>query len=68
MDAIMMRDMAAHILFSIQYNLVAGTIAPYALKRPDLRPVMKKILNFDVWYDLLSDTALGDGTCSLTVV
>ncbi|OQE96238.1 hypothetical protein PENNAL_c0001G08606 [Penicillium nalgiovense] len=48
MDAIIIRDIVAHILFSIQYNLVAGTIAPYALKRPDLRPVMEKILNFDV--------------------
>ncbi|OQE13097.1 hypothetical protein PENFLA_c054G09892 [Penicillium flavigenum] len=48
MDAIIIRDIVAHILFSIQYNLVAGTIAPYALKRPDLRPVMDKILNFDV--------------------
>ncbi|CAG8904521.1 unnamed protein product [Penicillium egyptiacum] len=48
MDAIIIRDIVAHILFSIQYNLVAGTIAPYALKRRDLRPVMEKILNFDV--------------------
>ncbi|KZN85602.1 Peroxisomal acyl-coenzyme A oxidase [Penicillium chrysogenum] len=48
MDAIIIRDIVAHILFSIQYNLVAGTIAPYTLKRPDLRPVMEKILNFDV--------------------
>ena len=51
MDAIIIRDIVAHILFSIQYNLVAGTIAPYTLKRPDLRPVMEKILNFDVSYD-----------------
>ncbi|OQD65072.1 hypothetical protein PENPOL_c006G10071 [Penicillium polonicum] len=48
MDAIIIRDIVAHVLFSIQYNLVAGTIAPYAMKRPDLQPVMKKILNFDV--------------------
>jgi uncharacterized protein with HEPN domain len=51
MDAITIRDLVAHTLFSIQYNLVAGTIAPYSLKRPDLRPVMEKILNFDVSYD-----------------
>ncbi|KAJ5375108.1 hypothetical protein N7517_007114 [Penicillium concentricum] len=37
MDAIIIRDIVAH-LFAIQYNLVAGTIAPYATKRPDLRP------------------------------
>ncbi|KAF4770912.1 hypothetical protein HAV15_012572 [Penicillium sp. str.  len=48
MDAIIIRDIVAHIIFSIQYNLVAGTIAPYAMKRPDLQPVMQKILNFDV--------------------
>ncbi|OQE42967.1 hypothetical protein PENCOP_c003G03942 [Penicillium coprophilum] len=48
MDAIVIRDIVAHLLFTIQYNLVAGTIGPYAMKRPDLRPVMEKILNFDV--------------------
>lgn len=58
MDAIIIRDIVAHILFSIQYNLVAGTIAPYALKRPDLRPVMEKILNFDVSYDASNNAVL----------
>lgn len=58
MDAIIIRDIVAHIIFSIQYNLVAGTIAPYALKRPDLQPVMEKILNFDVWYDLSTKISL----------
>ncbi|KAJ5169359.1 uncharacterized protein N7500_002142 [Penicillium coprophilum] len=48
MDAIVIRDIVAHLLFTIQYNLVAGTIGPYAMKRPDLRPVMEKILSFDV--------------------
>lgn len=60
MDAIIIRDIVAHIIFSIQYNLVAGTIAPYAMKRPDLQPVMEKILNFDVWYDPSSNTGLGN--------
>ena len=64
MDAIIIRDIVAHILFSIQYNLVAGTIAPYAMKRPDLQPVMKKILNFDVSYDIYSAIPL-KGTRSL---
>lgn len=58
MDAIIIRDIVAHIIFSIQYNLVAGTIAPYAMKRPDLQPVMQKILNFDVWYDSSTNTSV----------
>lgn len=39
-------------LFSIQMNLAAGTLAPFAAKRKDLQPLMQKILNFDVsWVD-----------------
>jgi acyl-CoA oxidase len=41
-------DSAAYTLLTIQYNLVAGTLGPHALKRPELRPLMKKILDFDV--------------------
>jgi hypothetical protein len=59
MDPIIIRDTVAHVLFSIQFNLVAGTIAPYVMKRPDLRPVIEKILNFDVSYDESSSTIVG---------
>ncbi|KAJ7235006.1 acyl-CoA dehydrogenase NM domain-like protein [Mycena haematopus] len=41
-------DIAAMVLLSIQYNLAAGTIAPWAEKRPDLRPILQKILDFEV--------------------
>ncbi|PWY70922.1 acyl-CoA oxidase [Aspergillus heteromorphus CBS 117.55] len=47
-DGITLRDTVAHTIFTIHYNLVAGTIAPYALERPDLQPLMKQILHFDV--------------------
>jgi acyl-CoA oxidase len=41
-------DCSAYTLLTIQYNLAAGTLGPHALKRPELRPLMKKILDFDV--------------------
>lgn len=47
-DNIVTRDTTAQILVTIQYNLVAGTIAPFALERPDLRPLMDQILNFEI--------------------
>jgi hypothetical protein len=50
MDGIIVRDVTAQILWSIQFNLVAGTVAPFALQRPDLQPFMEKLLNFDITY------------------
>ncbi|PYH92490.1 acyl-CoA oxidase [Aspergillus ellipticus CBS 707.79] len=47
-DGIILRDTVAHIIFTMQCNLVAGTIAPFVLKRPDLEPLMKQLLHFDV--------------------
>ncbi|KAJ5924135.1 acyl-CoA oxidase [Penicillium verhagenii] len=47
-DMIILRDTTAQILVTIQLNLVAGTLAPFVLKRPDLEPLMKSILNFDI--------------------
>ncbi|KLO15452.1 acyl-CoA dehydrogenase NM domain-like protein [Schizopora paradoxa] len=41
-------DLPAVILLSMQYNLVAGTLAPYAESRPDLRPLLDRILNYEV--------------------
>jgi acyl-CoA oxidase len=48
MDGIVITDIGSLILLSIQYNLVAGTIAPFARERADLQHLMKKIMNFDV--------------------
>ncbi len=41
-------DGAATTLITIQYNLAAGTLAPFAFKRPDLQPLLKRIMDFDV--------------------
>jgi acyl-CoA oxidase len=50
LDPIVATDGAATTLLTIQFNLAAGTLAPYALERPELMPLLKKILNFDVKY------------------
>ncbi|KAJ7479856.1 acyl-CoA dehydrogenase NM domain-like protein [Mycena latifolia] len=47
-DNIAAVDIAPMALLTIQYNLAAGTIAPWAEKRPELRPILQKILNFEV--------------------
>ncbi|OQE88305.1 hypothetical protein PENNAL_c0017G11826 [Penicillium nalgiovense] len=49
-DRIIIRDTTAQILVTIQINLVAGTLAPFVLKRPDLEPLMKEVLNFDITF------------------
>jgi hypothetical protein len=41
-------DLAPMVILTIQYNLAAGTIAPWAEKRPELRPILQKILDFEV--------------------
>ena len=41
-------DGAALTLIGSQYNLVAGTLAPHAQKRPELRPLLKEIMEFEV--------------------
>ncbi|TCD67919.1 hypothetical protein EIP91_011783 [Steccherinum ochraceum] len=48
MDLIAGKDGGVMMLLSIQLNLVAGTIAPFARERPELRPVLQQILNCDV--------------------
>ncbi|OBZ76989.1 hypothetical protein A0H81_03428 [Grifola frondosa] len=48
MDNIVTLDSAAATLLAIQYNLAAGTLAPFAKARPELRPLMDDILKFDV--------------------
>ncbi|OJI82939.1 hypothetical protein ASPTUDRAFT_124765 [Aspergillus tubingensis CBS 134.48] len=47
-DGIILRDIAAQSAFSVHYNLVGGTIASLAPKRPDLQPLLKQIFDFDV--------------------
>lgn len=48
-DPIMVLDGAASTLLTIQYNLVAGTLAQYAATtRPDLISVVEDILRWDV--------------------
>ncbi|KAF8189522.1 acyl-CoA dehydrogenase NM domain-like protein [Mycena galopus ATCC 62051] len=47
-DGVAAIDPAPMALLTIQYNLAAGTIAPWAEKRPELRPILQKILNFEV--------------------
>ncbi|KAJ7485009.1 hypothetical protein B0H11DRAFT_1148270 [Mycena galericulata] len=59
-DQIAPMDGAAMTLLTIQYNLAAGTLAPHALSRPELRPLLQQIMNFDVSAQfLLSELAHG---------
>ncbi|GKZ38510.1 hypothetical protein AbraIFM66950_010760 [Aspergillus brasiliensis] len=46
----------AQAIFTVQYNLVGGTIASLAPQRPDLQPLLKQIFNFDVVYATLRTT------------
>lgn len=48
MDLMSNVDGAAMTLITIQYNLAAGTLAPFAFKRPELQPLLRSIMNFDV--------------------
>ncbi|TDL17007.1 acyl-CoA dehydrogenase NM domain-like protein [Rickenella mellea] len=48
MDNVHMMDGAALTILTIQYNLAAGTLAPFAMIRPELRPLLQRILQFDV--------------------
>ncbi|KAJ7866256.1 acyl-CoA dehydrogenase NM domain-like protein [Mycena olivaceomarginata] len=47
-DNIAAVDIAPIVILTIHYNLVAGIIAPWAEKRPELRPIFQKILDFEV--------------------
>ncbi|PCH36492.1 acyl-CoA dehydrogenase NM domain-like protein [Wolfiporia cocos MD-104 SS10] len=47
-DNIHALDGGAFTLLTIQYNLAGGTLAAFAEKRPELRPLMDKIMKFDV--------------------
>lgn len=47
-DPILTVDAAMYTLLTIQYNLHAGTLAKYAKTRRELRPILQKVLDFDV--------------------
>ena len=50
LDPLFTMDPAACTIVWIQLNLVAGTLAMYSHNRPDIRPLINKILSFDVLY------------------
>ncbi|KAL6897687.1 hypothetical protein GGI43DRAFT_424034 [Trichoderma evansii] len=47
-DDIIPRDTGSHALLSIQHNLVAGTLAPYAKDSRRVQELLEKILDFEV--------------------
>ena len=52
-DPVVLMDAAAFTLLTIQLNLVAGTLAPFAMKegpgaRPDLMELLERMLRFEV--------------------
>jgi acyl-CoA oxidase len=55
LSPVMAYDGAATTLLTIQYNLVIGTLAPYAAKQPYLASLM---------YDLLKFRTLGQFLCT----
>ncbi|KAI0827408.1 acyl-CoA oxidase [Trametes gibbosa] len=60
MDYIVTHDGGAVALFSIQLNLMAGTLAPFAQMRPELRPLLEDVLAFRVSAQFML-TELGHG-------
>ncbi|TCD66595.1 hypothetical protein EIP91_001152 [Steccherinum ochraceum] len=47
-DPICSMDGAAATLLTTQFNLVAGTLAPFAFQRPELEPLLQQVLDFEV--------------------
>jgi acyl-CoA oxidase len=47
-DQIVLCDGGTTTLLTIHYNLAVGTLAPYALQRPELMPPLSKIMSFDI--------------------
>jgi hypothetical protein len=50
MDEILCIDPAVCTLLNIQFNLVAGTLGMFLPERPDLEPLVEKLLRFDILY------------------
>lgn len=59
MDGIILSDIGSHVLLSVQHNLVAGTIAPFAHESKAIQSLLQKILSFQVSYVLLSPLSGG---------
>jgi hypothetical protein len=55
-DPVVPRMSAAFTLIGSQYNLVVGTIAPYAKRRPELLPLLQRLMAFDVSYVMKCQT------------
>ncbi|KAJ5933849.1 Acyl-CoA dehydrogenase/oxidase [Penicillium verhagenii] len=47
-DPLLAVDGGAFTLASIQCNLFVGTLAPFAMKRPELLPILQSALEFDI--------------------
>ena len=47
-DDIIIRDIGSHALLSIQHNLVAGTLAPFAKDSPQIQGLLDQVLAFEV--------------------
>lgn len=47
-DDMIIRDIGSHALLSIQHNLVAGTLAPYAKDSVYIQALLDKVLKFEV--------------------
>jgi acyl-CoA oxidase len=47
-DPLATMDGSAFALIAIQYNLFVGTVAPFSLSRPELRPLIQQAMNFEV--------------------
>ncbi|RDA87725.1 hypothetical protein CP532_1789 [Ophiocordyceps camponoti-leonardi (nom. inval.)] len=59
-DNICALDLAAFSLLTIQYNLMAGTLLRYIDERPEYKPLLERILDFDVSAQYML-TELGHG-------
>lgn len=49
-DPLLCIDSSATTLLTIQYNLVVGTIAPFAEARPELRPLLQDLVDFKILF------------------
>ena len=47
-NPIILSDIGAHAMLSIQHNLVAGTIAPFVYDHPELQKTLHKVMSFQV--------------------
>ncbi|KOS43312.1 hypothetical protein ACN38_g5798 [Penicillium nordicum] len=47
-EPLMLLDGGAFTLLSIQCNLFVGTLTPFALKRPELQPILQSAMDFDI--------------------